>query len=125
MSAEIPSVKEKSTASLLKTDKWYPVLSSLSIHGEDPTTFWVSEQPEYFMTPLDQSEAQCYRVDFIPEKHATSGNSVIGRVATMGPETRIQLLFVGGSAYVGNRDIMTAKYEEERARRRQEKYGEL
>lgn len=125
MSAEIPSLQEKSIVSLLATDKWYPVMSPLSIHGEQESTFWVSEKPEEFMTPLDQSEAQCYRVDFTPDNHSTDGASTIGRVATLDPETRIQLLIVGGYAYLGNRDIMTTKYEEQRAQERERRQQEI
>ncbi|HEY8886666.1 MAG TPA: hypothetical protein VIM31_04185 [Candidatus Microsaccharimonas sp.] len=129
MSAETPSPQEKSIVSLLTTDKWYPVMSPLSVHGKQESTFWVSEKPEEFMTPLDQSEAQCYRVDFTPENHSTDGASTIGKVATLDPETRIQLLIVGGYAYLGNRDVMMAKHEkekiQERERRQQEMFGDF
>ncbi len=104
---------ETSTASLLSADKWYPIVSSASFFGKNETTFWISEQPEEFLKPLDQSEAQCYRVDFTPELHSVDGASVIGRIATLSPETRIQILIIDRFAYLGNRTIMDARREAE------------
>lgn len=109
MPENIPS-SEISTATLLSTDKWYPVLSAIQIFGREQSTFWIGEKPEEFLMPLDQTESQCYRVDFTPETRSADSSSIIGRIATMDPETRIQLLIIDNLAYVGNRTVMSAGY---------------
>ena len=112
-------------ADLLSTDNWYPVMSPLRIKGNHESSFWISDKPEEFMTPLDQSEAQCYRVDFKPENYSPDGASAIGRVAALSPEARIQLLIVGDYAYLGNRDVVTAKREKEKHRKQEHEEGRL
>ncbi len=60
---------EKPTTALdvLADGRWHPIISGYRIAlAEEATSFWISEEPEEIGQPIDQSDADCYQINFSP-----------------------------------------------------------